>query len=153
MCFTLVLSLFLGKEKAEERVKVLMFYLRGFPGGSVVKNPPANNRRHGFSPWVEKIPWRRKRQPTPLFLPGKSYGQRSLTGCSPCYCCCSVAKSCPTLCDPHGSRHTGILHPSLSPRGCSNLCPLNQWCHSTISSSWCPFSSCPQSLQHQGLFQ
>ena len=73
-------------------------------------------------------------------------------GCSPCYCC-SVAKSCPTLCDPHGLRHTRLLHPSLSPRGCSDLRPLSQWCHSTISSSWCPFSSCPQSFQHQGLFQ
>ena len=31
-------------------------------------------------PWVEKIPWRRKWQPTPVFLPGKSHGQRSLVG-------------------------------------------------------------------------
>ena len=31
-----------------------------------------------FDPWVGKIPWRRKRQPTPVFLPGKSHGQRSL---------------------------------------------------------------------------
>ena len=35
-------------------------------------------RRPRFSPWVGKIPWRRKRQPTPVFLPGKSHGQRSL---------------------------------------------------------------------------
>ena len=34
-------------------------------------------------PWVGKIPWRRKQQPTPVFLPGKSYGQRSLAGSSP----------------------------------------------------------------------
>ena len=33
-------------------------------------------------PWVGKIPWRRKRQPTPVFLPGKSHGQRSLAGYS-----------------------------------------------------------------------
>ena len=39
--------------------------------------------RPGFDPWVEKIPWRRKRQPTPVFLPGKSHGQRNLTGYSP----------------------------------------------------------------------
>ena len=39
-------------------------------------------RRFGFSPWVRKIPWRRKWQPTPVFLPGKSHGQRSLVGCS-----------------------------------------------------------------------
>ena len=35
-------------------------------------------RRHGFNSWVGKIPWRRKWQPTPVFLPGESYGQRSL---------------------------------------------------------------------------
>ena len=35
-------------------------------------------KRHGFNPWVEKIPWKRKQQPTSLFLPGKSHGQRSL---------------------------------------------------------------------------
>ena len=49
----------------------------------VVKNPPAKAgdvRRHGFDPWVGKIPWRRKWQPTPVFLPGESQGQRSLAG-------------------------------------------------------------------------
>ena len=35
-------------------------------------------RSHGFNPWIGKIPWRRKWQPTPIFLPGKSHGQRSL---------------------------------------------------------------------------
>ena len=40
-------------------------------------------RRCRFDPWVRKIPWRRKWQPTPVFLPGKSHGQRSLAGCSP----------------------------------------------------------------------
>ena len=35
-------------------------------------------RGHGFSPWFEKIPWRRAWQPTPVFLPGESHGQRSL---------------------------------------------------------------------------
>ena len=49
-----------------------LFCLLVSPGGSVVKNPP------GF--WVGKIPWRRKRQPTPVFLPGKSHEQRSLVG-------------------------------------------------------------------------
>ena len=37
-------------------------------------------RRHSFDPWVEKIPWRREWQPTPVFLPGTSHGQRSLVG-------------------------------------------------------------------------
>ena len=37
-------------------------------------------KRCGFDPWVRKIPWRRKWQPTPIFLPRKSHGQRSLVG-------------------------------------------------------------------------
>ena len=40
-------------------------------------------RRHGFNPRVRKIPWRRKWQPTLVFLPGEPHGQRSLVGCSP----------------------------------------------------------------------
>ena len=36
-----------------------------------------------FDPWVKKMPWRRKWQPTPVFLPGKSHGQKSLAGYSP----------------------------------------------------------------------
>ena len=42
------------------------------------------HRRRGFDPWVRKIPWRRKWQPTPEFLSGKSREQRSLAGYSPC---------------------------------------------------------------------
>ena len=40
-------------------------------------------KRHVFDPWVGKVPWSRKWQPTPIFLPGKSLGQRSLVGYSP----------------------------------------------------------------------
>ena len=43
-------------------------------------------RRHRFDPWVRKIPWRRKWQPTLVFLPEKSCGQRSMVGCSPWGC-------------------------------------------------------------------
>ena len=39
--------------------------------------------RCGFDPWVGKIPWRRSWQPTPVFMPEESHGQRSLAGCSP----------------------------------------------------------------------
>ena len=50
-------------------------------------NPPAEQktcRRLRFNPWVRKIPWRKKKwQPTPVLLPGKSHGQRSLVGYSP----------------------------------------------------------------------
>ena len=41
------------------------------------------NRRHGFSPWVGKIPWRKEWLPTPVFLPEKSHGQSSLVGYGP----------------------------------------------------------------------
>ena len=37
-------------------------------------------KRCGFNPWVRKILWRRAWQPTPVFLPGESHGQRSLAG-------------------------------------------------------------------------
>ena len=40
-------------------------------------------RETGFDPWVRKIPWRRKRQPTPGLLPGESHGWRTLVGYSP----------------------------------------------------------------------
>ena len=39
-----------------------------------------------FDPWIGKIPWRRKWQPTPVFWPGESHGQRSLMGYSPWGC-------------------------------------------------------------------
>ena len=60
----------------------LPLHLEGFPGGIVVKNP-CQCRRHGFNPRVRKISWRRKWQPTPVFLPGKFLRQRSLSGYSP----------------------------------------------------------------------
>ena len=44
------------------------------------KEPICQCTRPGFDPWVGKIPWRRKWQPTPVFLPEKSHGQRSLVG-------------------------------------------------------------------------
>ena len=49
----------------------------------VVKNPTCQCRRpkrHGFDPWVGKIPWRREWQPIPVFLPGEFQAQRSLAG-------------------------------------------------------------------------
>ena len=44
----------------------------------VKKLPAMQDRRCGFKPWVRKIPWKRKGQPTPVFLPEKSDGQTSL---------------------------------------------------------------------------
>ena len=52
----------------------------------MVKNPPANTgdeKRYRFNPWVGKIPWRRRWQPTPVFLLGEFHGQRNLVGYSP----------------------------------------------------------------------
>ena len=40
-------------------------------------------KRRRFNPWIGKIPWRRAWQPTSVFLPGDSHGQRSLVGYSP----------------------------------------------------------------------
>ena len=52
----------------------------------MVKNLPVyagdSGRRRGFESWVGKIPWRRKWQPTPVFLLGKSHGQKNLAGYS-----------------------------------------------------------------------
>ena len=52
----------------------------GFAGGSDAKEPACQCRRRGLHPWVMKIPWRRKWQPAPVFLPGEFYGRRSLSG-------------------------------------------------------------------------
>ena len=49
----------------------------------VVKESSCQCRRLRFNPWFGKLLWRRIWQPTPVFLPGKSCGQRSLVGCSP----------------------------------------------------------------------
>ena len=57
-----------------------------FPGGASGKEPACQCRRCKrcrFDPWAGKILWRRTWQPTPVFLPGESYGQRSLAGYSP----------------------------------------------------------------------
>ena len=58
---------------------------RGLPGWLNGKEPACQRRRHrrcGFHPWVAKISWKRKWQPTPAFLPGKSQGQKRLAGYS-----------------------------------------------------------------------
>ena len=60
--------------------------------------------------------------------------------------------SCLTL-RPHGLQHSRLPCPSLSPRVCSNSCPLSQWCHPTISFSVIPFSCHLQSFWASGSFQ
>ena len=68
-------------------------------------------------------------------------------------CCCSVAKSCPTLCHPVdcSTPDFPILH-YLPEIVHSNSCPLSQWCHSIISSSVTPCSFCPPSFPASGSF-
>ena len=58
----------------------------GFPGdasGNESTCQCRGRKRRCFDPWVGKIPWNRKWQPTPVLLPGECHGQRSLAGYSP----------------------------------------------------------------------
>ena len=80
MCFYLVLAWLWQKEKSLKRRFSLNYTT---PSGSVVKNSPAIQETGDMGLIPGKIPWRRAWQPTPVFLPGKSHGQRSLAGCSP----------------------------------------------------------------------
>ena len=60
--------------------------MKGPQVAPVVKKLPANAgdiRDGGFNPCVEKILWRRKWQPTPVFLPGESHEQSNLVGYGP----------------------------------------------------------------------
>ena len=70
--------------------------------------------------------------------------------CTVYFFCCSVTKLCPTLCDPMDLSMPGfpVLH--HAPRICPSSCPLNQWCHPTISSSVAFF--CLQSFPASGSF-
>ena len=68
------------------RAKSLQSYLTlcntmdcSLPGSSVL----CRRKRHRFDPWVGRIPWRRAWQPTPVFLPGESHGQKNLVGYGP----------------------------------------------------------------------
>ena len=68
----------------------------------------------------------------------------------------SVQFSCSVVCDslrPHELQHARPPCPSPIPWVHSDSCPSSQWCHSAISSSVIPFSSCPQSLPASGSFQ
>ena len=73
--------------KESDTTKRLHFHFqpvfRGLPRWLSGKESTCQCRRRRFNPWVRKIPWRRKWQPTPVFLPGKSHGQSSLAGYSP----------------------------------------------------------------------
>ena len=74
-----------GVAKSRMQLSDFTHSLWGFPSGSVVESS-CRCRRHGFSPWVRKSPWRRKWQPIPAFMFGKSQGLRILAGYSPWGC-------------------------------------------------------------------
>ena len=130
-------------------------------------------RRPRFSPGVRKICWRRKWQPTPVLLPGKPHGERSLEGHSPWGCqsrtqlsnqttttimssghqFSSVTQSCLTLCDPMNHSMPGlpvyIQLPELTQTHAHRVGDAIQPSHPLSSAS--PPALNPS--QHQGLFQ
>ena len=78
-----------GRSLEKERLYTPI--LLGFPGGSPVKNLPAcqcwRHKKHTcLIPGSGRFPWRRAWEPTPVFLPGESHGQRSLVGYNPQGC-------------------------------------------------------------------
>ena len=73
-------------DTTEQLTLSLPQYKRGFPGGSVVKNLPANAGDTDSIPGSGRFLGRSKWQPTPVFFPIESHGQRSLAGYSPCGC-------------------------------------------------------------------
>ena len=78
-----------------------------------------SHKRLGFNPWVRKILWSRKWQPTPVFFPGRSHEQRSLTGYSPW-----SGKRLKNDWVTGHTPHTSVLIPLLHPW---NICPLKVW--------------------------
>ena len=67
----------------KRRATIFCLWREGLPRWQSGKEPACQLRRcrrRGFDPWVGKIPWRRKRQPVSVYLPGKFHGQRSLAG-------------------------------------------------------------------------
>ena len=68
--------------KTFNSIFIIIYLFGGFPGGSVVKNLLVKQETW-FNPWIQTIAWGRKLQPTPVFLPGKSHGRRSLMGYRP----------------------------------------------------------------------
>ena len=63
-----------------DQIIKLLWQQKGFPGGSVVKKLSAMQETRVQS-LSQEMPWRKKWQPTPVFLPRKSYGEVSLAGC------------------------------------------------------------------------
>ena len=73
--FQTLVSSRLGDDNSNCKVS---YPTHGLPWWLSGKEPTSQCRRHGFNPWVRKIRWRRKWQPIPALLPGKSHRQTSL---------------------------------------------------------------------------
>ena len=71
-----------NKQMTNSLIPVVSFQ-RDFLGGSVIKNPLAKAGDMGSIPGSGRSPGEGNGKLTPVFLPGESYGQRSLAGCSP----------------------------------------------------------------------
>ena len=114
--------------------------------------------RPGFDPWVGKIPWRKKWQPTPVFLPGESprteepgglqsmesqrirhdwatkHSTQHMGAWQTILLFILLLFSCYTVSDtfqPHGLQHARPPCPSLYPRVCPSSCTLSWWCYPT----------------------
>ena len=96
----------------------------GFPGGARGKDPACQWRRDKrcrFDPWGGKTHWRRKWQPTLVFFPGESHGQRSLVGYSSWGC--RVGHSWHDLAQHHyfwDWQQLHVLFPPLYPKSFSS---------------------------------
>ena len=78
-----VYAAFLKNIDYDRQNNALLKMFMGFPGSTVVKNPSANAGNVGSIPVPGRPPWRKKWQPTPVFLSVNPHGQRNLAGCSP----------------------------------------------------------------------
>jgi len=79
-------GILLSHKKNEIRPFSVTWKDLGFPRWPSGEEPTCQCRRHKrrrFDPWVRKSPWRRAWQPTPVFFPRESHGQRSPVGSSP----------------------------------------------------------------------
>ena len=74
---------FLGWGVDQAEILSWNILMKGLPRWLSSKESTCQCWRHRFDPWIRKIFWRRKWQPTPVSLPGKSHGQRNLMGYSP----------------------------------------------------------------------
>ena len=70
-------------EMGANPISSVVFSQVGLPRWLSGKESACQCKRLRFDPWVRKMPWRRKWQPTPVFLAGKSHGQRTLVAYSP----------------------------------------------------------------------